>query len=132
MFGYDVDSDEFSFMVGKRVCSISQVGTSTMIFIEFDCVKLNVECFWRLRESNRMIITSEDKKRPDYNWSIDPIEEIQRILTEKHICSCHLLKDSEDLFIQFENDIWLDVIRDSTMYESWQIDAGEQGFFVVG
>jgi hypothetical protein len=41
-------------------------------------------------------------------------------------------KETEDLFIQFENDIWLDVIRDSTMYESWQIDAGEQGYYVGG
>lgn len=43
-----------------------------------------------------------------------------------------LVKETEELFIQFENDIGLDVIRDSTMYESWQIDAGEQRYYVGG
>lgn len=132
MFGLSMDSDELSFMVGKSVRSISQVGSTTIIFVEFGFANLNVECFWRLRDSNRIIITSKDEKHPDHDWSKDPLEEVKRILPGKHIQSCYLVKETEDLFIQFENDIWLDVLRDSTMYESWQIDAGEQGFFVGG
>lgn len=132
MFGLSVDRNELSFMATQSVCSISRIGTTTMIFIEFNSVNLNIECFWRLRNSNSLIITSEDKKHLDYDWSKDPIEEIKQILSGKHILSCHLIKETQDLFIQFENDIWLDVLRDSTMYESWQIDAGEQGYYVGG
>lgn len=132
MFGLSMDSNELSFMVTQSVCSISKSGSTTMINLEFDSVNLNIECFWRLRDSKHILITSDDKKHPDYNWSKDPIEEINRILAGKHIRSCYLVKETEDLFIQFENDIWLDVIRDSTMFESWQIDAGEQGYYVGG
>ncbi|MBM7663520.1 hypothetical protein JOC85_004398 [Bacillus mesophilus] len=132
MFGLNVDSDELSFMVSQSVCSLSQIGSSTMIFVEFNSASLNIECFWRLRDSDRLIITSNDKKHPDYDWSKDPVEEIKLILAGKQIRSCYLAKETEDLFIQFENDIWLDVLRDSTMYESWQIDAGEQGYYIGG
>jgi hypothetical protein len=132
MFGLSMDSNELSFMVTQSVCSISKSGSTTMINLEFDSVNLNIECFWRLRDTKHILITSDDKKHPDYNWSKDPIEEINRILAGKHIRSCYLVKETEDLFIQFENDIWLDVIRDSTMFESWQIDAGEQGYYVGG
>ena len=132
MFGLSVDSNELSFMANQSVCSISKIGSATMIFVEFESVNLNIECFWRVRDSNRMIITSTDKKHPDYDWSKDPIEEIKQILAGKKILSCYLTKETEDLFIQFENDIWLDVLRDSTMYETWQIDAGSQGYYVGG
>jgi hypothetical protein len=132
MFGLNVDRNELSFMVSQSVCSLSQIGSNPMIFVEFNSASLNIECFWRLRDSHRIIITSNDKKHPDYDWSKDPIEEIKLILAGKQIRSCYLAKVTEDLFIQFENDIWLDVLRDSTMYESWQIDAGEQGYYVGG
>lgn len=89
MFGLSMDSNELSFMVAQSVCSISKTGSTTMIFVEFDSVNLNIKCFWRLRDSKRMIITSDDKKHPDYDWSKDSIEEIHRILTGKHIRSCY-------------------------------------------
>jgi hypothetical protein len=132
MFGLSMESNELSFMVKQSVSSISKTGSTTTIFVEFNSVNLNIECFWRIRDSKRVIITSEDKKHPDEDWSKDPIEEINRILAGKHIQSCYIVKETEDLFIHFENDIWLDVIRDSTIYESWQIDAGKQGYYVGG
>jgi hypothetical protein len=130
VFGFNIDRDEFAFMIGKRVCSISKVGETTNVFIELESATLNVECFWRLREPSRMIVTSKDKKYPDRDWSKDPIEEIQRILTGQCIRSCKFVEDTQDLFIQFEGDIWLDVLSDSTMFESWQIDADEHGYYV--
>ena len=130
MLGLTVDNNEFAFMVGKRVCSISQVGETTNIFIDFESATLNVECFWRLRKLSGIIITSEDKKYPDRDYSKDPIEEIKRILIGQSIRFCDFARETEDIFVQFEGDIWLDVLSDSSLFESWKIDAGEQGYYV--
>lgn len=130
MLGLTLDINKFAFMVGSRVGTISQVGQTTMVLIDFESATLNIECFWRLRKLRQMLITCEDKKYPDRDWSKDPIEEITRILNGRIIRSCMFVEETEDLFFEFDDEIWLDVISDSTMFESWQIDAHEQGYFV--
>jgi hypothetical protein len=124
-----ITNDDLSFMIGLSVRAILRVGTTNNILIEFESATLNVETLWRLRKPGQLITTSMDTKSPEYSWSKDSVEELQRQILNQVVCSCNI-SDTEDLILQFENGSALDVICDSTMFESWQLDGGSGRYYV--
>jgi hypothetical protein len=124
-----IEDADLTFMVSRTVSAVNRVGATNNVHIEFDCGSLNVESFWRLRESGQLIATSEDEKYPEYSRSKDPVAELQRQLLHRSVVSCHI-NDVEDLFLEFDNGLHLEVFCDSTMFESWQLDGGPKKFYV--
>jgi hypothetical protein len=78
------------------------------------------ECLWRLLESGRIRLTSEDNgQRFGMPNAIDAVLDVNRALAGANVLSVTLADTTLDLEIRFGTGHVLQVIPDSSGYEAW-------------
>ena len=115
---------DFSSLINQKVKEINRMYP----IVIFDNGHLTIECPWRLRVDNRIIVGEpetqiEDKKEGAYR-------EFEKNLINNSISEVIHFEDISDLIIKFENGCILEIFHDSSWYEGWQLQ-GPDGFLVV-
>jgi hypothetical protein len=84
---------------------------------EFDVATLAVDCLWRLRKNHRVSLTSnDDGQKFGLLAPVDACLEAASLLNGQHIIEVTLNESSADLTLQFDDQIQLEVLTDSSGY----------------
>ncbi|MNT05427.1 hypothetical protein D3C72_1400460 [compost metagenome] len=114
----------FAPIMGQKVTEINRMYPILIL----DDGHLTIECPWRLRMGNRVIVGQpeteiEDKKEKAFT-------EFEKALIGNTIRNVIHYEDISDLTLVFEGEVFLDLFHDSSWYEGWQLQ-GPGHFFVV-
>lgn len=116
----DVD---FSTFFGQKVTEVTLVGAE-LINVEFENGNLNVECPWRLRNRDGILVGSTEQR------GIGFLSTLKKHLLEIPITSIYYFEPTEDLVIEFNKELYLDLFADSTSFEQYQLYEGERLFLI--
>lgn len=114
----------FSHFINQRVAEINRMYP----IITFENGFFTIECPWRLRRGTSIIVGSvevEVKDKSDKAYGI-----FEEALINNSIKEITHYQDISDITIAFDNDLYLDVFHDSSLYEGWQL-SGDKGFLLV-
>jgi hypothetical protein len=98
---------------------------------EFGAGALAVDCLWRVIKQGRLWRTSEDHGQ--YFGSTAPLDaflEAESLLRGRRVTASRFREGTSDLILEFEGDVQLEVIANSSGYEPWNFTA--PGIHVVG
>jgi hypothetical protein len=96
-------------------------------------VNLVVACLWRLIENGRIRFTSQDNGQQfGLPAPVDAAREINSRLANSFVEKVELRAGILDLEISFSTGHVLQVIPDSSGYESWDLAFGDKLFIAVG
>lgn len=114
----------FNQFLNQKVIDINRMYP----IITFEEGFLTIECSWRLRRENSILVGSaetEVKNRRDRAYEI-----FEEALIKNTIKAITHYEDISDLCITFNNNIYVDLFHESSLYEGWQL-SGESGFLLV-
>lgn len=95
--------------------------------------QLVVSCLWRLMEGNRIRFTSEDEGQQfGLPSPVDAASELNRRIANAAVHSISLRDNTLDLEIRFDTGHVLQVIPDSSGYESWIAHNHTRQFIAIG
>jgi hypothetical protein len=81
---------------------------------------LNLECPWRLLLHDAVAFGCDDHEQQfGLSYKIDGIKKAQELLSDSQVKLVEVRDGSGDLFINFENDVRLEVFNLSSGYEGW-------------
>jgi hypothetical protein len=114
----------FNPIIGQVVTEINRLYPIILL----NSAHLTIECPWRLREGNKIIVGQaetevEDKKEKAFL-------EFEAALHNKRIIQVYHYDDISDLTVIFEGNIFLELFHDSSWYEGWTLQ-GPSNFLVV-
>jgi hypothetical protein len=121
---FSLSGIDFSTFLGMKVNAVIQVGAE-LINVKFENGNLNVECSWRLRNRNSILVGCSERSGTDF------LAILQKNLLDTSITNIYHFEPTEDLIIEFENKIYLDLFADSTAFEQYQLYQGD-GLFLIG
>jgi hypothetical protein len=127
----DVD---LSWMIGLTIIEISYYEPNSWHFLIGPSASLGVECLWRLVENDRIVLTSGDHGHQfGLPKPIDAVCRSQRLIVGRKITSVNLQEATADIIIKLDDNCRLEIIADSSGYESWQLcDPSETEYFAQG
>ncbi|MGN7761466.1 hypothetical protein [Paenibacillus sp. 22594] len=115
---------DFNQFLNQKVIEINRMYP----IVTFENGSLTIECSWRLRKGNSIIVGSaETEVENKHNKSYEIFEKTLLNNTIKHITH---YEDISDLNISLDNNIYLDLFHESSLYEGWQL-SGAEGFLLV-
>ena len=92
-----------------------------------------VECLWRLVESDRILITSEDDgQKFGLPEPVEAATEVNRRLTGAAVDAIELRSGLLDLELRFSTGHSLQILPDSSGYEAWNVCCRNRLFIAVG
>ena len=114
----------FNPIIGQVVTEINRMYP----IIHLNNGHLTIECPWRLRDGNKIIVGRaeteiEDKKEKAFL-------DFEGVLFNRRITQVYHYDDISDLTIIFEGDKFLELFHDSSWYEGWTLQ-GPGNFLVV-
>lgn len=116
----DVD---FSTFFSQKVTEVTLVGAE-LINVVFENGNLNVECPWRLRNRDGILVGSTEQR------GIGFLSTLKKHLLEIPITNIYHFEPTEDLVIEFNKELYLDLFADSTSFEQYQLYEGERLFLI--
>jgi hypothetical protein len=116
----DVD---FSTFFGQKVTEVTLVGAE-LINVKFENGNLNVECPWRLRNRDGILVGATEQR------GIDFLSTLKKYLLEIPITNIYHFEPTEDLIIEFNKELYLDLFADSTSFEQYQLYKGDSLFLI--
>ena len=103
------------------------------VFVFDNGVSLAVGCLWRLVEGGRIRLTSQDEGQQfGLPAPVDAALEINRRLSLASIVAADLREGLLDLDLHFSSGHILQIIPDSSGYESWELSSGARQFIAMG
>ncbi|MDO7908811.1 DUF6188 family protein [Paenibacillus sp. JX-17] len=114
----------FVSVIGQKVNEINRMYPILIL----DDGHLTIECPWRLRKGNRVIVGQPETKIEDKKDKA--FLEFEEALVGNTIKDIIHYEDISDLSVAFDGDVYLDLFHDSSWYEGWQLQ-GPGSFFVV-
>jgi hypothetical protein len=125
---------DLTWLVGRSVCSVTfhEPTLWTFNFGQKDCV--GVECLWRIVKQRRVVLTSQDHGHQfGLPAPVDAEARCTELLSKRLVEAVQLREATADLEIEFTNDLRLEVIPDSTGYESWNMHTpSDTTYYVQG
>jgi hypothetical protein len=91
---------------------------------EFGAVALAVDCLWRVIEGGRLRRSSGDHgQQYGLPAPLDAHVEAEALLKGRRVTGWRIRDETSDLILEFEGDIQLEVISESSGYEPWNLTA---------
>lgn len=112
---------DFREFIGQKVIAIE---LDPHFIIEFEKGVLTIECPWRIRDANRILIGETDIESNQREW-----EMVRDLLIGKTIEDMQLFEQCPFLIIQCGN-IFLDVFHASSYFDGWTL-TDEEDFHVI-
>ncbi|MFB7140977.1 hypothetical protein ACFCYN_15105 [Gottfriedia sp. NPDC056225] len=113
----------FSTFLGQKVNEVIQVGAE-FIKVMFENGNINVECSWRLRNQNGILVGCNEQSETDF------LTILKNHLLNTSITNIYHFEQTEDLIIEFDKNLFLDLFADSTSFEQYQLYQGERLFLI--
>ena len=113
---------DLTWMVGRAVCEVSFHEPTLWWFNFGQKVGVGVECLWRLVEHSRVILTGQDHGHQfGLPAPVDAVGRCTGLFSNRCVSAVQLREATADLLIEFTDDLRLEVIPNSSGYESWQL-----------
>jgi len=123
---------ELEWLVHLRFQSITR-REYDWVFVFDNGVSLVIYCLWRLVESGRIRLTSQDDGQQfGLPAPVDAVAEINRHLALSAIVAVELQEGLLDLELRFSSGHILQIIPDSSGYESWELSTSARQFIAIG
>jgi len=116
-------------MRGLLCTAITKEPSSHVTVFQFDSVTVVVESLWRVRVDGRIRLTAtDDGQRFGLQDPVDASAAAFGLLEDRRIVSVRVDEVCADILIEFDGATALDIITDSTGYESWAITGPGRSF----
>lgn len=121
---------DLSLLVGRQLEQVARHDGSWG-FTFTGGVALRVDCLWRVTESGRLLLTSEDHgHRFGLPAAVDGVAELQRRFVGTSVTSATVREGGVDIALAFSCGAAIEVIATSAGYEAWVLSG--QGVLMVG
>lgn len=110
----------FKKFMGKKVMEINKM-YPILIFDGEET--LTIECSWRLRNEETILLGSNEFKLVETH--LKAYEKLSKMLLGQEIKDIRIISAVSDLSIQFSNGMLLELFSDSTIYENWTLSDGK-------
>jgi hypothetical protein len=124
--------NELAWLVRHRFQSLTRREYDWVFAFDKDA-SIVVTCLWRLVESGRIRVTSQDDGQQfGLPAPVDAASEVNRRLAGAAVESVELRQGILDLELKFSTGHALQIIPDSSGYEAWNLSSGNSQFIAVG
>ncbi len=121
-----VSEMDWTYFIGQKVIKVNSVD-GMLLGLSFESAALTIECPWRLRTSQEIVIGYSDCIHAPDGYSSTNVE---TTLTGKKIAGINHIENTSDLILEFQEKLYLDLFHDSNYFEGWQLE-GDNGFHIV-
>ena len=109
----------FDRFAGRKIIDINEMYP---IICFNDNAYLTIECMWRLRDKNSILLGCiEYKNEKTHN---DAHNKLTDLIIGKTIKTINLIPPLSDLCIELDNNLCIELFSDSGIYESWTLSDG--------
>ncbi|MCM3227369.1 hypothetical protein [Terribacillus saccharophilus] len=110
----------FKEIIGQKVTAID---FETQFSIHLEKGFIEVECPWRIRDTNVILIGDTDIQSQKWEWKT-----VKELLINKTMVDIQVFEECPLLIIQFDN-LFLDIIHTSAFFDGWRL-SDDEDFFV--
>ncbi len=123
---------ELEWLVRHRFKELTRRDYDWVFVVDVE-VTLVAACLWRLLEGGRIRLTNQDDGHQfGHPAPVDAAIEVNRRLENVSVEAVELRQGTLDLELRFSTGHVLQVIPDSSGYESWDLSDGRRQFIAVG
>jgi Family of unknown function (DUF6188) len=113
---------DFSWILGREVTEVFFLPPTLWRFFLGSAEHLTVECSWRIIKIGHVVLCAGDHgQKFGLPAPVDAAQEATRLLSGNTIAAVELRKATADILIDLTDDLRLEIIPDSSGYESWQV-----------
>jgi hypothetical protein len=124
--------DQFFWLNQHQLTAITR-REHDWVFSFSDGISLVVACLWRLIEHDRIMRCSlDDGHQFGLPAPVDAERELNELIGGSRLVSVELRDGTLDLRLTFGNRRSLEIIPDSSGYEAWTLQRGDQQYIAVG
>jgi hypothetical protein len=130
---------DLSWLVGRFVTDVSFQEPELWFFCFGEKGNIGAECLWRIIDRGRIVLCSKDHgQKFGLPSPINAAAKGAELLAGRTVKAFRVREVTTDITIEFSGDLLLEIIPDSSGYESWQVNepsgVGYFGplFFVEG
>ena len=124
--------DDLACLVGYRFQSLARRDYDWSIAFDGDASAV-VGCLWRLVESGRIRVTSDDDGQQfGLSEPVDAAAEVNSRLAGAVVEGVELRQGVLDLVLRFSSGHLLEIIPTSSGYEAWDVRCGSRQFIAIG
>src|SRR5262245_21647399 len=124
--------NELAWLIGHRYQSLARREWDWVVEFDKDAT-LVVACLWRLVESGRIRITSEDDGQQfGLPAPVSAEAEVNNRLAGAVVEAVELRQGLQDLELRFSTGHLLQIISDSSGYEAWNVCCGNRQLIATG
>lgn len=124
--------NQLGWLVGRRFQSLSRREYDWVAVLDRDA-KIVIECLWRLVQSDRIQVTSEDDGQQfGLPAPLDAAAEVNARIAEAVIEAVEVRQGLLDLTLHFSTGHSLQIVPDSSGYEAWNVSNESRQFVAVG
>ena len=117
----------------SSLLNISMPAENVWTFLFSNNISVNLECPWRLTDSDSIILTNLDHGQIfGFKEKIDCVDELKNFLKNTTLKSIVISPKIADINILFENNLSLECFANSSGYESWGINFNDKKYICVG
>ena len=118
----DYKDIDLSWTVGRVITKVSFHEPTLWCFSFGSKVCISAECLWRIVERGRVVLCSTDHRQQfGLPAPIDAAAKATALLSEKSVTAVQVREASADILVECDGDRRLEIIPDSSGYESWQL-----------
>lgn len=123
---------QLGWLVGRRFQSLSRREYDWVAVFDRDA-KIVIECLWRLVQSDRIQVTSEDDGQQfGLPAPLDAAAEVNARIAEAAVEAVEVRQGLLDLTLHFSAGHTLQIVPDSSGYEAWNVSNGSKQFIAIG
>ena len=115
---------DLTWLIGLPVGEVSYLEPTLWRFFFGPQNHIGVECLWRVIKGGRVVLTREDHGQLfGLPTALDAVQRAAVLLSGVEVTAIQLREATADILIDFGGNLRLEVIPDSSGYESWQVYA---------
>ena len=115
---------DVSWIIGRVIADVSFDNSFLWRFSLGTHESLAVECLWRILRAGRIVLTSQDHGHSfGLPAPVDAARNAMKALLEVRVTNAQICEPTADFRITLGSELSLEIIPDSSGYESWQLYA---------
>jgi len=117
---------------GKACTRVYEHHSGNFTF-EFGDVILVADTFWRVLAEGKIALTSRDHGQMfGLKEPVDAAAAAMKLLSQRRIVKVTLDEELADLFVEFEDGSFLEILNESSGYEPWNLSAPGVNLIALG
>ena len=122
---------DLSWVIGRSITEVSLREHERWVFNFGENGNIAVECLWRIIERGRIMLCSKDHgQKFGLPSHIDAAAKAAELLAGRIVKAFRVREVTTDITIEFSGEGLLEIIPDSSGYESWQVyETSGVGYF---